>query len=144
MRKKIMFAISQLLLGLSEIASLPFYALILVYFALPIYAIFGNWTRKEDCQSISSWQMYAFPAIAFVVLWLCGRPIWFISLWLWGGDLYAESANMVSVLFALAFSGIVFTRLATKWVSRSYLRMNIWGIILCAVLLMAVYFLEFV
>jgi hypothetical protein len=137
-----MTAIPHPLLGLSESAALPYYVLVGLYFALLAYLAFGNWTRKDDCQAIQPWQMYAFPVVAFVVLWLCGRPIWFISLWLWGGDLFAESANAVSVLFALVFSGILLTRLATKWVSRSYLRINAWDIGLCVVLLSAVYLLD--
>ena len=131
-----------LLLGLTQTSATSLSLLVGVYFALLTYTAFGNWARKDDCQTIQPWQVFVLPSIAFVVFWLCGRPIWIILLWLWGGDLYAESANVVSVIFALVFSGILLTRLATKWVSRSYLRINAWGIGLAALLLGAMYLLE--
>ena len=84
-----------------------------------------------------------FANVCFFTLWFCSRPLWFLLLWLWAGEQYVHYENWAAGMFALAYSAILYVRLARGWVNSKYLRIHAWGMGLCILLISTFYLIEF-
>jgi hypothetical protein len=132
-----------LLIGLSKASAYALYPLIGLYLLLPVYTVLGGWQREGDRQQIRLLWFLVLPTAAFLALWLCGRVIWTLFLWLWVGEGYVQYESLASGTFAVAVAAIFLVRLATGRFGNSYVRINTWGMGLCVGLISAMYLIEF-
>ncbi|MDZ4657188.1 MAG: hypothetical protein SH868_06365 [Bythopirellula sp.] len=131
-----------LLLAISENTAIPLYGLIGLYLALSVYLIFGGWSRQGERQQARLLWYLILPTVTFLALWLSGRIIWTLFLWLCVGEKYVPFANWTSAMFAMVVSAMLLARLATARVTGRYLRINAWGMGLCVSLLSVFYLIE--
>jgi hypothetical protein len=78
-----------------------------------------------------------------IALWLSGRMICGLLLWLWAGERHLGLAIWLAGFVALLVSLTLFVRMATGRASRRYVQVTSWGAGLCACLYGAILFLDF-
>jgi hypothetical protein len=131
------------IVALSRASAYTLYALIAFYFLATLYAVFAGWPRTGERHQVRLLWLIVLPTAAFIALWLCGRMICGLLLWLWAGERYLGHATRLAGFVALLVSLTLFLRMATGRASRRYLKFSSWAAGLCAGLYGAVLFIEF-
>jgi hypothetical protein len=132
-----------LLVALSRASAYALYPLIALYFLVTLYAVFAGWPRFGERRQVRLLWLIVLPTAVFIALWLCGRMIMGLLLWLWPGERYLGLAIWLAGFVALLVSLTLFVRMATGRASRRYVQVISWGAGLCAGLYGAVLFIEF-
>jgi len=131
------------IVALSQASAYALYPLIALYFLVTLYAVFAGWPRAGERHQVRLLWLLVLPTAVFIALWLCGRMICGLLLWLWAGERYLQYWSWSAGLVALFVSVIVFIRMATGRATRRYLKVIAWCAGLCAGLYGAVLFIEF-
>lgn len=131
------------IVALSRASAYAFYPLIVLYFLVTLYAVVAGWPRGGERHQVRLLWLLVLPTAVFIALWLSGRMILGLLLWLWPGERYLGLAIWLAGFVALLVSHTLFVRMATGRAGRRYVQVTSCSAGLCAGLYGAMLFIEF-